>query len=510
MLVFTEEQMRKEEERGFLSGISYEQMMRTAGENAADLIDGKGLSLRRVCILCGKGKNGGDGFVAACRLAERRHRVSVVLAMGEPKDELARKMYEEAKSRFLSIADYTKDEELCLDWMEKADCLVDAVFGIGFRGELSGSLRVLAEKYNAASAYRIALDIPSGIPADQNELPAQYFHTDMTITMHGLKPALAFAPTEKACGDIQVADIGFSLSEASAYLCEKTEFSRVKGFFHPRSETSHKGSFGRALSICGSYSMPGAPVLAARAAVECGAGLTEAAFPEPAYPAIASKLTEPIFLLCDADENGAFSQRSVERFRFAVEKANAVLFGCGVGTGRGCEAILRFLLRESHGPLILDADGINLLAANKDVLKERSAPTLLTPHPGEMARLTGTAIPVTAWERIRLASDFAKEYGVNLLLKGHRTLIADPNGRVFCNPTGNAGMATGGSGDLLAGMILSFASQGMPLFQAAVAGAYLHGAAGDLAAKRWSMMGTTPTRMLDCIPSLLSKIEEEM
>ncbi len=510
MLVLTEEQMRWEEARGFAGGVSYEEMMRTAGEKAADLIDERDLPLRRVCILCGKGKNGGDGFVAACRLAQLGHRVSVVLALGEPSDELSKKMYDETACRFLSIVDYTRDPALALDWMEKADCLVDAVFGIGFRGELGGGLRALAEKYNAASAYKVALDIPSGIAADRNELPDLYFHADMTVTMHALKPALAFAPTEKACGEIQIADIGFAAAEMAPHLCEKTGFSRVAGFFRPRAELSHKGTYGFALSVCGSFDMPGAAVLAAGASVVCGAGLTVAAFPKPAYPAIASKLTEPVLLPLAADEAGAFSDLAIERLRPAVQKASAILFGCGVGTGQGSNAVLRFLLAEADCPLILDADGINLLAANKDIGKERSAPILLTPHPGEMARLTGCAVPTDAASRVRLAADFAAERGVFLLLKGHRTLIASPEGKVFCNSTGNAGMATGGCGDLLAGMILSFAAQGMPLFHAAVAGAYLHGAAGDLTARQDSMMSTTPSGMLRRLPSLLSKIEEVM
>lgn len=510
MVILTSEQIRKEEERGFAAGISYEKMMRTAGAAVADAVLEADPLARAITVVCGKGKNGGDGFVAACRLAAKGKKVSLVLALGAPQDELSRKMYAETKKYGIPAYDYIKQPNACQKLLQKADWLIDAVFGIGFTGTLREDMCTLAQMYNASPARKAALDIPSGLSADDSFVPEVYFHADMTVTMHAVKPVHAFEPSRIACGKVQVADIGFAVRADLYAACREPSLQWIAKHFTPRAAESHKGTYGYALSVCGSFTMPGAASLAARAAAECGAGLTAAAFPDRAYPALGPKLTEQIFVPCPSDENGFFAAETAETLASHIEKASAILFGCGAGTADGCAVLLKKLLQEAACPVILDADGINLVARHIDVLKEHKAPVLLTPHPGEMARLTGEAVPTSVGERLAFARDFAAKQDVVLLLKGHHTVVAAPDGRAVVNTTGNAGMATGGSGDLLSGIILSFAAQGMPLFDSAVCGAYIHGMAGDLAANKYSMMGTTPLRMLETLPAVLLQIEKAM
>ncbi|MBR1811655.1 MAG: NAD(P)H-hydrate dehydratase [Clostridia bacterium] len=507
MYILTAAQMRAEEARGFASGISYGTMMRTAGNAVADLLEQRFDDMQTVTVVCGKGKNGGDGFVAAKRFAQQGKKVYIVLAMGQPTDALARKMYLEALGRGLMIFDYQKVPQHCKTVMQRADLLIDAVFGIGFAGDLRGSVREIAELYNTCGAYKAAVDLPSGLSADSPALPTLYFHADYTVTMHTLKPVHFFAPAQAACGEVLIADIGFPPHPADTNALFAPDQAYIKACFPLRKAESHKGTYGYALSVCGSKTMPGAAVLAARAAGECGAGLTAAAFPDGAYFPLTAHLTEQIFIPCQAEESGGFSYAAVNDLKAAVKRASAILFGCGVGTGNGAAAVLEYLLTNTDKPLIIDADGINLLALHKDILSARNAPTLLTPHPGEMSRLTGLSVAEINADRTETAKAFAAAHNVTVLLKGHRTVIAAPDGSVFINPTGNPGMAVGGSGDMLSGMILSFAAQGLNLTAAAVCGAYLHGSAGDAAAKRYSMRGTTPLRMLEMLPQVLAALE---
>ena len=508
MLVLTAEQIRAEERRGVENGLTFEKMMLNAGNNAAQVLMREFPSAERIAVVCGKGRNGGDGFVAARQFRANNKKVYVILACGRPTDELSMKMFERTVSEGILVYDYAKSPESCATALHNSDLLVDAVFGIGFRGKLRSGAAALAAVYNAAKAPKAALDIPSGLCADSGELPELWFHADCTVTMLAKKPVHVLAPACAACGRTPVVKIGFDPAPESAFLTE-TDRSFVRDAHPERRADAHKGDFGFALSVCGSRNMPGAAILAARAATESGAGLVGAAFPEAAYGALTAQLCEPVFVPCTGDADGGFSADAIPQLAKRLPDASAVLFGCGVGRGDGAAKLLRYLMKNTFRPLIIDADGINLLAENIDVLKERPAPTLLTPHPGEMSRLTGlTAAEINA-DRIGAAVRFAEKYGVCLLLKGRGTLIVSPDGRRFINPTGNPGMAVGGSGDLLSGIILSLAAQGVPLFEAAVSGAYIHGAAGDIAAREYSMAGTTPLRMLSTLPRVLSQLEKK-
>ena len=280
----------------------------------------------------------------------------------------------------------------------------------------------------------------------------------------------------------------------------------VLEMLRPRDPESNKGDYGRLLCVCGSEGMAGAAAMSARAALRCGAGIVEVALPRSIYSIVAPQAPEAVFTLLDPLPEGGLSPACEESLGRALSKASACLVGCGLGTGAAAREEVERLIGASRVPLVVDADGINLVARNIDVLKTARAPVVLTPHPGEMARLLGTSVSDVQAHRREFAARFAAEHRAVLVLKGAGTLVALPDGRLFRNPTGNAGMAKGGSGDVLAGMIASFAAQGIEPGLAAAGAVYLHGLAGDRCAERLSQTAMLPTDLIETLPSLFSEI----
>ena len=288
---------------------------------------------------------------------------------------------------------------------------------------------------------------------------------------------------------------------------ETITWDQVKRCFSPRPADSHKGDFGHVLSVCGSYGMAGAAILAAAGALRGGAGLVTAALPESIYPIVAGRLPEALGLPLP-EKNGKLSKAAIDPLLAALKKSTVLVLGCGLGTGDDVPAVVQTLLESAPVPVVLDADGINAAAMHISVGNTPRAPLILTPHPGEMSRLLGCSAEAIQHHRPDVAHQFAVEHGVVLVLKGHDTLIAAPDGRLLQSPTGNPGMATGGSGDVLAGLIGAFCAQGLPPFEAAFCGAFLHGAAGDTAAARRSQRGMLPRDLLSALPGELFKLEQ--
>ena len=275
--------------------------------------------------------------------------------------------------------------------------------------------------------------------------------------------------------------------------------------FPSRKADGNKGDFGRALLICGSYSMPGAACMSAQAAARSGTGLVELAFPGSAYPAVAPRLIEPV-LLPSPEREGRFCMESTGMLLSAAEKADAVLIGCGIGQSEETEKAVCRLIREVEKPLVIDADGINILSRHIDLLERRSVPTVLTPHPGEMGRLMGTSAVQVQSDRERAAEYFSRLPLVTLVLKGAGTIVS-AQGKHYCNPTGNSGMAKGGSGDVLAGILVSFLAQGIEPVPAASAAVFIHGLCGDRCAGRTSARGMLPSDMIAALPEVLGEFE---
>lgn len=282
----------------------------------------------------------------------------------------------------------------------------------------------------------------------------------------------------------------------------------VRRCFPKRAADSHKGTYGNVLSVCGSYGMAGAAILAGEAALRCGAGLLTAALPRSIYPLLSVRLPEAVCLPLPETESGQLSKEALPPLRQALGKASALLIGCGVGTQAQTDAVVTALLTAADCPVVLDADGINLLARHIDTLKTVSAPLCLTPHPAELGRLLGCSAEEVQAARPRAVARAAELTNAVVVLKGHRTLIASPSdGTLLVNPTGTSGMATGGSGDVLAGMIASFAAQGMPLKDAAACGVYLHGLAGERAAAALSQHAMLPSDILTHLGELFLDLE---
>ena len=275
------------------------------------------------------------------------------------------------------------------------------------------------------------------------------------------------------------------------------DHQKVLSMLPDRPNDSHKGTFGKILLLCGSRGFTGAAALAAMGALRSGVGLTYLAVPESIYEIEAVKLTEPVIFPVD-DDNGTYSISGLPQIEDLLTGKNAVLVGPGIGRSDGATAVVRTVLESFSGPVVVDADGINVLSAHKDILRGRTSPTILTPHDGEFQRFGGNLTE----DRIRSAAEMATQYSCVVLLKGCRTIITDGM-RCYCNHTGNPGMATGGSGDVLSGIIVSLLGQGLPPLEAAACGAWLHGAAGDLCAKEIGQYGMLPSDMVNVLPRLM-------
>ena len=288
---------------------------------------------------------------------------------------------------------------------------------------------------------------------------------------------------------------------------EMPEGERIlREMLKPRAPESNKGTYGRLLCVCGSEGMAGAAAMSTLSALRCGAGIVETALPRSIYPVVAALAPEAVFTLLNTSPEGGSGEDVETLLGCALSKASACLVGCGLGKSTFARSAVSFLLRETRVPLVLDADGINLVSEHIDELKTARAPLILTPHPGEMARLLKKTVQEVQQSREECASSFAREFGVLLVLKGAGTLVASPEGRLYRNTTGNPGMAKGGSGDVLAGMIASFAAQGIDLFSAAAGAVYLHGLAGDRCAESLSQTAMLPTDLIAKLPELFLKL----
>lgn len=510
MHVLNTEEMRQAEASANESGLEYIRLMENAGSAAARVIrQHYPVAGQTVVILCGSGNNGGDGFVIARKLLEQNAKVAIILAGEFPQTANALEMAQRIRLLPIPVYRWQQDPKAAAAVLGEAQLIVDAVFGIGFRKILPDSLRGLFRLAQDRHVPIIAVDIPSGMNADNGYCDPDTLRADRTITFTALKPALVMAEAIPACGVIEVVDIGIPREIWQAYDCTPTvvEMPMVQSCFSPRPADSHKGTFGHVLAVCGSYGMAGAAVLAVRGALRAGAGLITAAVPRSIYPIVTAAQPEAVCLPLVEDKDGRLALAARSPLREALKKASALLIGCGWGQSEDLSHLLADLLEHAACPVILDADGINNLLPHIDRLKARTAPTVLTPHPGEMARLCHISVAEVEKDRAGIARRFAAEYGVIVVLKGHRTVMASPEHDLLVNPTGNPGMATGGSGDVLAGIIASFAAQGMNPLDAAMCGAYLHGRAGDHAADRLSQHAMLPSDLLDELGPLLLMLE---
>lgn len=499
MYVLTAENMKKAEEKANSKGLSYYTMMERAGNACGDVIAHSDKNAK-VVILCGKGKNGGDGLVIAGRLWQKGFRhIFVILVHGEITDTLCLEMYKNMIKYPVVVTDFNKNEETAVYHIETADIIVDSVFGIGFKGELEGnSAKVVELSNNNGTAYKFAVDIPSGLTADGNYDDKLYFNTDETLSMIAYKPVHVIKPTAIFCGNTTVIDIGIDSSDVAKFSenYNVLTYDDAVGNIRSRNYNDHKGTYGKVLTVCGSKNMTGCVYLCNQAAVEMGAGIVICAFPECISYAVTPKMNEPVFLPLKYNENGMISQLACKELYNKMTEVSVIAVGCGIGVDSDTKKTVEFIIENAQCPVILDADALNCISKYPDILKKAKCDILITPHPGEMARLTGRTVAETEKNRIATATDFAKEYGVTVLLKGANTVIADKDGRITVNATGNPSMARGGSGDVLTGIIAGLVTQTQDVFTAACTGAYIHGFAGDYVVSEYGTLAATPTRII--------------
>ncbi len=515
MFVVTSNQMYQAECNAVKRGISFPQLMENAGQGCAKIIK-KQFSIsksnpKKVLVICGKGKNGGDGFVIARAMWEYGCEVTVMLACGDPKAKDAIEMYSLVETAGIDIIRYNNNLTILKSYIDNTDIIVEAVFGTGFSGSLDHSLSVLAKAVNASDAKKISIDVPAGADCDSATVQGSVFKADTTIAISAYKPIHIMKPCNKYCGNTVIADIGITKEDfknIDSVTCFTLNSLDIKNMLPIRKSVSNKGTYGHALCVCGSMRMTGAAYLSIGGALRCGAGLVTAAFPQSAYPAIAPKLTEPLLLPLESNFEGTFAFSAKAGISDAADRASAVLIGCGIGYNKDTAMLVQSLVKETKKPMIIDADGINALSSNIDILKEAQAPIILTPHPGEMSRICKKPIPEIIANPIVTAYEFAKKYGVTVVLKGANTIVCShDSNEIYVNSTGNQGLARGGSGDLLAGMTVSFLAQGMNPFEASICAVYLHGLCADIVAEKTSMRGMLPSDVMNHLPEFFSKFE---
>jgi NAD(P)H-hydrate epimerase len=449
----------------------------------------------QIAVLCGRGNNGGDGFVVARTLRQRGVSVSVFL-IGRVADVRgdARVNLEILGRLGLTIVEIADSQAWELHFSEISDCtlIVDAIFGTGLNAPLSGLLETVVADVNASDIPVVSIDVPSGLSADSHHIVGDSIEAGLTVTLAAPKLPLVLPPAEMRAGDIVIADIGIPGEVIEAVDGPRVELltrAAMRDLVTPRSADTHKGDYGRLLIVAGSSGKTGAAHLSAIGALRSGAGLVTVATAESCQAVVAAMAPEYMTEGIPETDHG-LDDSAVDRILSL--SADVIAVGPGLGQAPGTRAFVRALVDRATLPLVIDADGLNAFREEPDLLRGREGrAVIITPHPGELARLLGTTTEAVQGSRLDRARSFAASHHLYVILKGHRTIVATPDEKVFINPTGNPGMATGGTGDVLTGMVAAWLAQLLDAEAACKLAVYLHGLAGDLAEADEGEVGIT-------------------
>lgn len=468
----------------------------------------------RVAVLCGRGNNGGDGFVVARTLAQRGvdAAVFVIGAVADIRGD-ARINLDILGRLNVTVVEIGDEQTWELHFSEISQCslIVDAMFGTGLKAPLGGMLETIVADLNAAGIPIVAVDLPSGLSADSPHLIGDCIDASMTVTLAAPKLPLVLPPAEAHAGDVVIADIGIPsdvLDGLDGPHIELLTPEQLRPLVEPRAADSHKGDFGRVTIVAGSRGKTGAACLAGLAALRSGAGLVTIATPASCLPILASMAPEFMTEALGESKDGLVGASAAQ----AVLELRHDVIACGPGLGRGATVgeFVRTLVERATVPLVLDADALVVMADEPGRLVGREDRDLIiTPHPGEMARLIGASVEEVQANRIEVATDFAATHRIYVVLKGHRTIIATPEGHVYINPTGNAGLATGGTGDVLTGMIAAWLGQLLDAEAACRLAVFLHGAAGDLAEETNGQVAMVATDVVAQLGKALRRLTGE-
>lgn len=507
------------EERGIPSPVLMERAARHVAEEAVRFLEREngscGRRPYRAAVFCGPGNNGGDGAAAARFLAERGLETRAFLVGSREKMTADTRLMEERLAQAgLALEDWQTEEQK--DWCACADLILDALLGVGLRGEVRPGVKETILWLDSLDKPVLAVDIASGIHSDTGEVMGAALHAAVTVTFTLPKFGHLEGQGGYYTGELKTADIGIPEDVVEQVLAEKDDEGKAPVFeacdgacagrlLPRRRPDGHKGTFGRVSITGGSIGLTGAPVLASRGAARCGSGLIFLGVPESIYPVTAASCLE-VMPSPLSDQNGRISSRAFFQILERLNSCDAGLIGPGLGRSQELSLLVCKLLEQTAVPLVLDADGLYAVKDRKELLRQRQEKglvTILTPHEGEFAYLGGDL----SLGRRRAALRFAERYGCILALKGPATVTASPDGRVYINTTGNNGMAKGGSGDVLAGMVLSFLGQGMEPVEAAALAVYLHGLAGDLCRDRLGEYGMLPGDLAEEIPAAILRLQ---
>lgn len=502
MYILTADEIRAVEQACFDNYSTEADLMLKAGTACYKKIIDKyseSIASSTVNVFCGNGKNAGDGFVIARLLYADGVDVKIVLCDKNPVIAEPLLYFNQALNSGVQVVNYSSE-------CTKCDFIVDCMFGIGFHGEARAPFDKIFCDISNSSAKIISVDTPSGTDATTGQVCKNCINSDYTIAISTLKYCHILPSSNAFCGVIDTVDIGIPASCYSKDYAKAIDFDFVKSVFPERKKNDNKGTYGKQLNICGSYKMFGAAVLSTKSALRSGVGLVRLAVPDSAYKLVAPHLVESVFLPVRENEQGTFSKSAFDELKDDVLSSDSIVIGCGMGCNDDTRKLTHNVLKNAKSPVIIDADGINCLNMSISIFKDIKAPVVLTPHPGEMARLICKTTAEIQSDRINIAKQFAKDNDVILVLKGANTVVTDGE-KVFVNTTGNPAMAMGGCGDMLSGIIGAFIAQGIEPFKAAIAGVYIHGLCGDVTAKRLSQRGMTVLDMIEQLGALMSRFE---
>ena len=514
MKVVTAEKMRRIDEI----------TIRERGTPGAVLMDRAGLAVAReaidqfepdsVLIVTGKGNNAGDGFVAAREL--NRQQIRTVLALLVPPEELSGDALEAYHKVPDEVCRLTQPGlETLREEFTRHDLVIDAIFGTGMRGPVTPPWSETIEAINASGLNVLSVDIPSGLPADRApnlgapEL-GPHVRATMTVTIGLPKLGMIVDPGVHSTGSVVVADIGFprDLLEDPALTVNLMTLESARAMLPKRKPGGHKGTFGKLIVLGGSEGMTGAAILTARAAMRSGVGLVYSCYPRALGAIIESNLIEPVKIPL-AGQEGWFTGAMAEETIRHAEEMDAVALGPGIGMRTTTGEFVSRIIAEVNVPMVLDASGLDLLAKDLQSLKQRLGPIVLTPHPKEASRLLGCTVEEIENNRLDAFVEFARKYEAVVVLKGSQTVVTGPDGQRYINPTGNSGLAKGGSGDVLTGLIGGLLAQGCPALDAARLGVFLHGMAADVTAERISVRAMIPSDVVDALGVTYLRLEKK-
>lgn len=492
------------EELGIPGMVLMEQAGRAVAEKCCELL--RRIERPRIVVVCGRGNNGGDGYVVARRLRQTFDHC-IVVTLAEPEqlggDALQNfEIWQKLEGTTMPL------DRRGMQAIREADLLVDAMLGTGARGELRGDFKKAAVAINQSRAKVVAVDLPTGADANTGQADPDTVRAGATVTFGALKRGLLFWPARGCAGEITVADIGFprqafARETGQVFLLDAPA---AAGLLPRRPPTAFKNQCGQVYLVAGSLGMGGAAYMAAQATIQSGAGLVILGCPRTLAVQMEGRLItvikEPL-----AEGDGALHPDAWPQIERRLEWADALAIGPGLGTAPQVQDIVLRVVESYRGVLVIDADGLNALSGHVELLRKRPGPTILTPHPGEFRRLTGVGKEELARQPIEAAQEFAANSGAHVLLKGAPSLTALPGGEVFVNHAGNPGMASAGMGDVLTGVIAGIAGQGKDAAQAALLGMFVHSFAGDLAAASVGELSLTATDVLAAVPQAFEKLQ---